>query len=212
MSDQSSSQIAALQHIVRIQDDMLRGNKKSEIAKMWRNEAYKATVQRRLVEEETVRMGRELIGQIINQRAVIGATIGREFGRTIRAFEETASKSILSIDKRLQRLELSVGNLARVFPRQEDSKESFEELRRKNERLVEQNDALKAELEMMKDKLAASERENKKITREFADFFSTSQRCNASSIQDEKRKPSVHEVLREIKELEREAQRLLIKK
>lgn len=212
MGDPAVAQIAALQHIVRIQDDMLRGDKKSpEVTKMWRNEAYKATVQKRIVEEETVRLGRELIGQLNNQRSAIGATIGREFGRAIRAFEESASKSIQTIDKRLRRLEANVANLRQVFHMHKSHRESVEELRIRNDTLAGENAALRAEVERMKERIATSEYDNTRTIRELTEGLATMQRRPSFDVRAEKLKPNVQEVLREIKELEREAQRLLIK-
>lgn len=211
MSDPVAAQIAALQHIVRIQDELIRSEEKSEIAKMWRNEAYKANVHKRIMEDETVKMGRDLVGQLSHQRNHIGSVIGREFGKRIHLFEEGVSKSLHVLEKKIQRMEIEVSRLREVSRSQRSQMKDVEELRSGNKRLQDENDALRRELERTKDGLESSDRERARLLRELIERGSGKVRYPNCDVPSEKRKNSVHDVLREIKELELEAKQLLIK-
>jgi hypothetical protein len=211
MNDPAAAQVAALQHIVRIQDDLLRTDRQSDVVKMWRNEAYKASVQKRIMEEETIKVGRYLVGQLSHQRMVIGTAIGREFGKAIRSFEEAATRSVHTIDKRLRRLESEIMALKQFSHVRERDRCDVNALRTRNDQLVAENIALKQELEIVRDKLEMSDSKNAKILRERADSKALLSRIESVDIGTHAKKPNVQEVLREIKELELEAKQLLIK-
>lgn len=211
MNEPAAAQVAALQHIVRIQDDLLRTDRQADATKMWRNEAYKASVQKRILEEETVKIGRELVALLCQQRQVIGSSIGREFGKAIRSFEETATKSLHAIDKRMRRLESEVKAVKQFSHARQIERSDTREVRSRNEQLVAENTALKRELDIARDKLEISEANHAEILRELNDTKAVVSRTNAIEIAAHTRKPNVQEVLREIRELELEAKQLLIK-
>jgi hypothetical protein len=178
---------------------------------MWRNEAYKASVQKRILEDETVKIGRELVALLCQQRQVIGSSIGREFGKAIRSFEETATKSLHAIDKRVRRLESEVKAVKQFSHARQIERSDTREVRSRNEQLVAENTALKRELDIARDKLEISEANHAEILRELNDTKAVVSRTNAIEIAAHTRKPNVQEVLREIRELELEAKQLLIK-
>ena len=58
--DIESIQIQSLQNVIRLQDGVLQGSMKdsTNVAAVWRNECYRMSVQKRILEDECVRLGK----------------------------------------------------------------------------------------------------------------------------------------------------------
>jgi hypothetical protein len=63
MANPLECQVAALKNIVRIQDELLK-DRGSCAATVWRNETYKLSVQNKIINDECVAIGKELLDRI----------------------------------------------------------------------------------------------------------------------------------------------------
>jgi len=205
-----SSQIVALQNIVRIQDDLLRrgGNSSDEVTILWRNEAYKASVQRHIIEEETMRIGIALVGQLGSQRNAICASLSREFSRCIVQFENRIIAPLVQIEGRIKRMESGICR-PRIARRVSDSRDMVvEDLRARNAQLYDINTSLRQQLESMREQLQEKDRLLRKT---MESMNHPKGREMGKDLGDHKTTDDVRQVLKQIRELELQAERILIK-
>lgn len=105
MANSSECQIAALQNIVRIQDDIIKGSAPESPGVVWRNEAYKLSVQNQILQDECVAIAKELIASAEGQRMLLKRAVLRSVENETKRVTALVNQRMETIENQVKRLE-----------------------------------------------------------------------------------------------------------
>lgn len=110
MANRSDCQLAALQNIIRIQDGLLKsGGHEEDSSTVWRNEAYKLSVQNQILHDECVAIGKELIAAAASQRAEIRKEVMNGLQKEMNRVTSLVNQRMEKVEKQIKRVQVKLG-------------------------------------------------------------------------------------------------------
>ena len=195
--DIESIQIQSLQNVIRLQDGVLQGSMKdsTNVAAVWRNECYRMSVQKRILEDECVRLGKLMVEQLAIQRDEILESVSKASLEHSRQSEKLISGRLFEIDSQ-------VSQLTRRCRRWERCAETVR-------RLEQRNQFLEGEVSKLRSQLTSAETQHMPVDRGIqagvVEASGVATRGHGGNPIE------IHDLLMELRSLEVEAKQLLIK-
>jgi actin-like ATPase involved in cell morphogenesis len=206
-----SIQIQALQKIIRCQDSLLQSELRdsNDICAVWKNECYRLSIEKKIAEDEAVRIGTACVELLKDQRESIFGCFRQGLEDCMRLHSRTVLEALSATEARVRKVERDFRRLQRKM--EDACSERSVLLSREMSLLAKRNIEVERQIELMRAQANEVETVNRSESIKRMPTGTPKKGKDVAVSASPGTVEEVHLLLAELKALESEAKQMLIK-